>query len=71
MGSCIQAGTTGECCVYAFSRRLVQSAIDDARYVGALRLVEDGIVNRDMAQDCAGLLLCQSVDLKESVRNLS
>lgn len=64
VGSCIQAGTTGKCRVYAFSWRLVQSAIDDARYVGALRLIEDGIVNRDMAQDGAGLLLCQSVDLE-------
>lgn len=69
--SCIQAGTTGECRVYAFSWHLVQSAIDDARDVGALRLVQDGIVNRDMSQDRTGLALSQPINLEQRVRDFS
>lgn len=51
VGGCIQASATGEGRVDAFAWRFVQSSIDDARDVGALCLVQHGIVNRDVTQD--------------------
>ena len=38
--------------------------------MGALRLVQHGIVNRDVAQDGSDLILRQPVDLEQRVRDL-
>lgn len=69
MGSSIQAGATGEGRVYAFTRCFVQSAADNARDMGALRLVQDGIIDCDVAQNGTSLVVCQPVDLEQRVRD--
>lgn len=71
LGSRVQTSAAGEGRVYAFARRFVQSATDDARDVRAFPLGHDSIVDCDVAQNRTSLVLRQLVDLEEGIRHLS